>query len=163
MKWKRFGAAAAALAIMVTLGAASVGAEDPAAAGDTSPSASASSGPQENGNKPGDGHRVFGGDFGALKALSEVAGTSVDDLITNYPQKTAWQIGKELGKLDEMKQRYLENQKQLFDKMVSEGRITSDDAAKMYADLETRVAAIDGVNTVTLGRPSYIPEQKKAG
>ena len=102
----------------------------------------------------------FGGDFGALKALSNVTGMSAEDLITKYPQKTSWQIAKQLGKLDELKKEFLAQQKTFLDKLTTEGRITSDDAAKIYDDTQKRVAAIDGVNTVILGRPTFRPGKK---
>ena len=158
MEFKKLSAAVAAMALIATLGAASVGAQS-AASSSSSQSGSSSSQPQAN---PGHGgRRVFaGGDFGAFKALSTVTGMSVDDLMTKYPQKTSWQIAKQLGKLDEMKKTFLNNQKTFLDKLVAEGKISSDDSSKMYADLQKRVASIDGVNTVTLGRPGYRPQSK---
>jgi hypothetical protein len=101
--------------------------------------------------------------FGGMKQLSQITGISADDLHTKYPQKTSWQIAFTLGKLDALKIAVLANHKKMLDQFVKDGKLTSDDSAKMYADLQKRVSAIDGKNTVILGRPAYMPKSKSFG
>ena len=154
MKIKQFSAAAVSLALLMTVGvlAASAGSAPSASSGSTSS------------NSQSEQHKGFGahngGDFGAFKTLTDLTGISAEDLHSKYPQKTAWQIAKQLGKLDDLKKAFLDNQKTFLDKLVSNGRITADQQAKIYADLQKRVAAIDGTATVTLGRPGYKPDFK---
>lgn len=159
MKFSHVSAAAATLALIMTIGvsAASAGASGSSTASSAGSAASSSS-DTRNGCHGGGAH--FCGDFGALKILSDITGISREELFSKYPQQTPWQIAKQLGKLDALKQGFLENQKTLLNRLVSEGRITADDQAKIYADLQKRVSAIDGTKTVTLGRPGYRPEQK---
>lgn len=95
-----------------------------------------------------------------MTILASLTGKDVETLTSQYPQKTAWQIAKQMGKLDELKKEFLAKHKSLLDKLAADGKITADDSAKMYADMEKRVAAIDGVNTVVLGRPGYRPQMK---
>jgi hypothetical protein len=103
---------------------------------------------------------MHGGDYGALTVLSKLTGISADELMSKYPQKTSWQIAKQLNKLDALKTGFLTAQKEFLTKLVTEGRITQEDSAKIFTDMQKRVAAIDGVNTVTLGRPGYMPHKK---
>ena len=156
LKNKIIPTVAATLAIMLTFGF-SAGA-----------ASSATSNPQSNSSTSSvaqDKHTHgahFGGDFVAYKVLSELTGISVKDLSTKYPQKTAWQIAKTLNKLDDLKKNFLIAQKTTLDKFLAESKISADDNSKIYADMQKRVAAIDGVNTVILGRPGFKPQLKKA-
>jgi hypothetical protein len=109
---------------------------------------------------PHKGHNSLCGDTGAYKVLSEISGISMGDLMERYPQKTAWQVAKQIGKLDPLKKAFLEKQKIFINRLIAEGKINTDDAAKIYADLQKRVAKIDGVGTVTLGKPGYRPQIK---
>lgn len=95
---------------------------------------------------------------GSLCTLSKITGMSVEDLVKKYPQQTAWQIAYKLGKLDELKKAFLAEKKIAFDDMAGRGIITKEDSRKMYEDLEKRLAAVDGKNTVILGRPGYRPK-----
>ncbi|MDR3644017.1 MAG: hypothetical protein P4M02_02950, partial [Clostridia bacterium] len=110
-------------------------------------------GPREHGDCHS-GHHGAGG----MNQLAKLTGMSIKDLTAKYPQQTSWQIALKLGKLSALKSAVLAEQKAMFDKMASDGMITADDSKKMYADLEKRVAAIDGKNTVILGRPGYMPQ-----
>jgi hypothetical protein len=153
LRFKRISLAAAALAVIMALGAPISAAAAPPSGQQGSAASSAA------GNLPHQGRHIHrcGGDFGALKTLSGITGISVDDILNKYPQKTSWQIAKQLGKLDALKKGFLTNQKTFIDKLVSEGKITAADGTKVYADLQKRVAAIDGTSIVTLGRPGFKP------
>ena len=146
-KKMKAGALATALAVTLSMGAG-VAAASPTAA--TTTAASASSAQEHHAG-------------GAMNILASITGMSVQDLTAKYPQKTAWQIAQSLGKLDELKTKFLSTQKTFIDKLVSEGKLTAADGGKVYADLQKRVANIDGKNTVILGRPGYRPEFKKDG
>lgn len=153
MKSAKLVIPAAALAVATVLGvpAAAAAAGSPSAASGASSSASS---PAEHRNHPGHG------ELAAMNILATLTGTDAKTLAERYPQKTAWQIARQLGKLDALKQEFLSQHKQLLDKLVSEGKITKEDNAKMYADLQKRVAAIDGNSTVILGRPGYRPQRQ---
>lgn len=103
--------------------------------------------------------RMHGGH--SMELLAEITGKSVTELNSQYPQKTAWQAAKAMGKLDDLKKAYLARNKVMIDSLVDSKRISADDGAKMYADLQKRVAAIDGVNIVIPGRPTYMPKMDK--
>jgi hypothetical protein len=156
LKNKIIPTVAATLAIMLTIGF-SAGAVSSATSNPQSNSSATSSAPQDKHTRGAH----FGGDFVAYKALSELTGINVKDLSTKYPQKTAWQIAKTLNKLDDLKKIFLSTAKTTLDKLVAEGKISADDSSKIYADMQKRVAAIDGVNTVILGRPGFKPQLKK--
>jgi hypothetical protein len=94
----------------------------------------------------------------AMELLAEITGKSVADLRSQYPQKTAWQAAKSMGKLDDLKKAYLARTKVYIDNLVAEKKITADDGAKMYADVQKRIAAIDGVNIVIPGKPNFEPQ-----
>lgn len=96
----------------------------------------------------------------AIKELSKITGVDARTLTEKYPQKTAWQIAKAMGKLDELKKAYLTDQKSFLDQLVSDGKITAGDRDKIYQDLSKRVEAIDGVHTVITGKPSYWPKMQ---
>lgn len=148
---KRLAVPAAALAIVAALSV-------PAAAASASAAVSApQSGTSSSAGKQGPHH---GRESGAMDILASLTGKDVKALAEQYPQKTAWQIARQMGKLDEFKQAFLAKHKTLLDKLAADGKITADDSAKMYADLQKRVAAIDGVNTVILGRPGYRPQRQ---
>ncbi len=89
--------------------------------------------------------------------LAEISGKSVAELNSRYPQKTAWQMAKTMGMLDALKKSYLARGKVMIEGMVESKHISEADGAKMYADLSRRVAAIDGVNTVIVGKPGFMP------
>lgn len=146
---KRLAVPAAAMALVTALSV-------PAAAASAS---SASSVPQSGTSSSARCHH-HGGGSGAMTILASLTGKDVETLTSQYPQKTAWQIAKQMGKLDELKKEFLAKHKSLLDKLAADGKITADDSAKMYADMQKRVAAIDGVNTVVLGRPGYRPQMK---
>jgi hypothetical protein len=93
----------------------------------------------------------------SMQLLSKITGKSVEELETQYPQKTAFQIAKSLGKLDELKKSYLDNAKSAIDGLVENKKISKEDGAAMYKDIEKRINAIDGVNIVVPGRPSFRP------
>lgn len=93
----------------------------------------------------------------SLKLLAKLTSKTVDELETQYPQQTAWQIAKTLGKLDDLKKAYLENSKKSIDGLVEDKKIEKDVGDQMYADIEKRINAIDGVTIVVPGRPSYRP------
>lgn len=103
---------------------------------------------------PGFGHHM------AMDELSRITGISMEDLHDKYPQKTPWQIAKSMGKLEELKSAFLTQNKELLGKMEQEGKLTAEESKKVYEDLQTRVAAIDGTNVVILGAPKYKPEMK---
>lgn len=115
--------------------------------------------PQEQGRCHGH-HGHMAGGFAELAGLT---GMTQQELMQKYPQKTAWQIAAQLGKLDALKAAVRSSHKAMFDKMVTEGVITAADRDKMMADLDKRLAPIDGKNIVILGRPGYRPEFKKDG
>lgn len=99
--------------------------------------------------------------FGHTKSiLAEITGKSVDELERLYPQKTAWQMAKSMGKLENLKTAYLAKHKIFIDKLVADKRISTEDGAKMYADLQKRVNAIDGANVVIPGKPEFMPEKR---
>jgi hypothetical protein len=112
------------------------------------------------GNAPQDKCKGMRGTHSGMQQLSQITGISVEDLHTKYPQKTSWQIAFQLGKLDALKSAVLADHKTMLDKWVTDGKITGEESTKMYADLQKRVNAIDGKNTVILGRPSYMPKFK---
>lgn len=93
----------------------------------------------------------------SMKLLSKLCDKSVEELQTQYPQKTAWQIAKAMGKLDELKKAYLENSKKSIEGLVEDKKIEKDVGDKMYEDIEKRINAIDGETIVVPGRPSYRP------
>lgn len=123
-----------------------------AAAAATGTAVSKSSPSAKQHNNDGAKCRGMKGGYGGMKQLSELTGISVGDLHAKYPQKTSWQIASQLGKLDALKIAVLANLKKMFEQLVKDGKITNDDSAKMYADLQKRVSAIDGKNTVILGK-----------
>lgn len=145
---------AAAMLAAVTVTAAPVSAAS-AASGSSAPQSASSGMPAHRG--PGCHAGCCGSEF---RALAKVSGISAQDLMTKYPQKTAWQIAKQLGKLDDLKKEYLSMKKTVLDGLVADGRITAEDGAAIYTDLQKRVAAIDGVNTVILGRPGFMMQKK---
>lgn len=157
MKFSHVSTTAVTLALIMTIGVSAASAGNGGSSAASAGSAPSSSYDCRNSCHGG---THFGGDFGALKTLSDITGISREELLTKYPQQTPWQIAKQLGKLDAMKKGFLEHQKTFLNRLVSEGRITADDQAKIYADLQKRVSAIDGTKTVTLGRPGYRPEHK---
>lgn len=157
MKISRLAIPAAVLAVSTALGVPAAAATPGASGGaGASSSSSASSQAEPRGHK---GHH-HGSEFAAMGILAKLAGTDAKTLAERYPQKTAWQIARELGKLDALKQEFLAQHKQMLDKLTSEKKITAEDSAKMYADLQKRVAAIDGEKTVILGRPGYRPSHQ---
>lgn len=102
-------------------------------------------------------HKHFGH---AKSILADITGKSVQELDKQYPQKTAWQIAKSMGKLDQLKTAYIAKHKAFIDKLVADKKITADDGTKMYTDLQKRVDAIDGVNIVIPGSPQFVPEKR---
>lgn len=143
MAFKKLTAGFMALALMCTLLVAGPVVRSSA----ESPSTSS----QGQETAPG-GHRHPHG-FNAMSDLSKLTGMSEQQLMEKYPQKTAWQIAKSLGKLDELKKSFLETKRAELNELIKEGKLTADQAAKIYTELNKRVAAIDGVNTVIVGRP----------
>ncbi len=106
-------------------------------------------------------HRqVFGHCHGGhtMMLLSEITGKSVAQITSQYPQQTPWQIAKTMGKLDNLKKAYLARNKVMIDSLIEDKKISADDGAKMYADLQKRVSAIDGVNIVIPGKPGFKPQ-----
>ena len=157
---KRFAAAAVSAALIAAMGVSAAPAASAASAGSASSGASAPASPGEH--KCDGPHGRFGG-HGAMRELAKLTGTEPAALAAKYPQKTAWQIAKQLGKMDELKKAVLASGKTRLDQLVSEGKVTAAERDRMFEDLSRRVAAIDGVNTVILGRPSYRPEKKAGG
>lgn len=157
----RIAAAVLSAAMIATLSVASAPAAAAASAGTAS--SSAGSAPAPGGGHKGRGHRGCMGEHMAMRALAQLTGTEPHALAEKYPQKTAWQIAKQMGKLDALKKAVLAAGKEGLDRMVSEGRLTAAERDRMFEDLGRRVAAIDGVNTVVLGRPAYRPEKKAGG
>lgn len=105
------------------------------------------------------GFRTQGvGDAAVMQALAKLDGTTAKDLRTHYPKQTAWQIAQKLGKLSALKQDVVSEYQTMLTKMVDKKTITSDESAKMLADLKARLAKIDGTTVVTLGKPSYAPK-----
>ena len=96
----------------------------------------------------------------AMRILSVISGKSVEEIMKLYPQKTAWQAAKAMGKLDDLKEEYLAQKRTFFNKLAEDKKISKQDADKMYEDLQKRVKAIDGVNTVITGRPDYRPQRQ---
>lgn len=94
----------------------------------------------------------------SMSLLAEITGKSAGNLEAQYPQKTAWQIAKSLGKLDDLKKAYLEHTKKAIDGLVADKKVSKEDGDKMYADVEKRVSAIDGVNIVIPGKPNFNPK-----
>ena len=95
-----------------------------------------------------------------MMLLSEITGKSVAQITSQYPQQTAWQIAKTMGKLDDLKKAYLARAKVMIDSLVDNKKISADDGAKMYADIQKRVSAIDGVNVVIPGKPGFKPQMQ---
>ncbi len=91
----------------------------------------------------------------AMQMLAELSGKSVKEISGQYPQRTAWQAAKEMGKLDDLKKAYLSRARVLISGLVDDKRISSQDGDKMYADITKRVTAIDGVNIVIPGKPNF--------
>ena len=104
-----------------------------------------------------------GGHGCTMSILSEISGKSVEEISKLYPQKTAWQVAKSMGKLDDLKKAYLSHARVCIDRLVYDKKISTDGGTKMYADIQKRVAAIDGVNTVITGRPNYKPQFSSSG
>jgi hypothetical protein len=102
-------------------------------------------------------------DFGGMKLLSEISGKSVAEIESIYPQKTSWQAAKAMGKLDVLKKSYLTRARMSIDKLVQDKKVSAQDGTKMYADIEKRVAAIDGVDIVITGKPNFKPQFQSSG
>jgi hypothetical protein len=130
------------------------------AAATSSTVSNSSSSAKHDYNKDGAKCRGMKAGHGGMKQLSELTGISIDDLRAKYPQKTSWQISLQLGKLDALKSAVLADHKKMLNQLVKDSKITSDDSAKIYADLQKRIIAIDGKNTVILGKPAYMPKFK---
>jgi hypothetical protein len=126
----------------------------------TSTAVQSSTNSATHGNKDGAKCKGLRAGHNGMKQLSQLTGISIDDLHTKYPQKTSWQIALQLGKLDSLKSAVLADHKKMLEQLVKDGIITSVDSTKMFADLQKRVIAIDGKNTVILGKPSYMPKFK---
>ena len=90
--------------------------------------------------------------------LAKISGKSIEELERSYPQQTAWQVAKAMGKLNTLKAAYLTQARTGIDRIISDKRIIAQDGKKLYADLQKRVAAIDGVNIVIVGRTNFKPE-----
>lgn len=156
---KKIAAVSIAACVMISggFGAAAAGKNSGAGNG-------ASSGMTERAERPDKDN--FGGmrhgcrHCGTYSVLADLTGKSVKDLMTEYPQQTAWQAAKKMGKLDALKTAYLEKKKTMIDRLVSEQKISKEDGDKIYADLQSRVAKIDGINIVIVGRPNYMPKMK---
>lgn len=151
MNTKIFAASAMAAAVLLTAGAAAETTLD-ASSGGSAPSASsgaASSRPAQA------GQHFFCSDAQAMKILSDITKISRKDLAAKYPQQTAWQIAKTTNKLSDLKKQFLAQQRTALDRMVTNGQISSADDMRIYADVLKRVEAIDGVKTVTVGRPMF--------
>lgn len=86
-----------------------------------------------------------------MSALSKITGKTESELAAQYPQQTSWQIAYRLGKLDELKKEVLARHKGMLDHMVADKKITAQESAKIFADFQKRVNAIDGKNVVILG------------
>lgn len=151
MNYIKSTAIAAAASLIFTLCPTAAAAVTAPASGNTPPAAG---GPRV----PGHFHGKKGG---SMQQLSKLTGKSVEELTAKYPQQTAWQIAYKLGKLDALKKAVLTEHKTMLEKMTKDGMITADDQTKMLADLQKRLAAIDGKNIVILGRPGYLPKIKE--
>lgn len=102
--------------------------------------------------------RMFGGGPSAMELLSELSGKSVADIAALYPQKTAWQAAKSMGRLDDLKKSYLARARVFIDKLIDDKAVSAQDGAKMFSDVQKRVGAIDGVNIVITGKPGFKPQ-----
>ena len=65
--------------------------------------------------------------------------------------KTYGAIANEAGKLDEFKKEMLENRKAAIEERVNNGQMTKEDAAKLIADMEERMATCDGTGMAAGG------------
>ena len=65
--------------------------------------------------------------------------------------KTYGTIAKDVGKLDEFKKEMLENRKAAIDERVNNGQMTKEDAAKLLAAMEERMATCDGTGMAAGG------------
>lgn len=129
----------------------------PCAAADFSAYSSSSSSTTTSSAPAQNRHNHIFGHGCAMKILADISGKSVDEIMKEYPQKTAWQAAKAMGKLNDLKEEYLVRARVSLDEQVTDKKISEQDAAKIYEDLQRRVAAIDGVNIVITGRPNYRP------
>ena len=66
--------------------------------------------------------------------------------------------GQKEEELDDLKKAYLSRERVKIDRFVDDKVISAQDGAKMFADIQKRVTAIDGVNTVITGKPNFKPQ-----
>lgn len=92
-----------------------------------------------------------GGDRMALVLLADLSKKSTNDLKTQYPQQTPWQIAKQTNQLDALKKVYLEKQQQRIQLMQEHSYLAQADGSRLFEMLQGRVAKIDGVKIVTVG------------
>ena len=100
---------------------------------------------------------------GSMSALSSLTGMTQQELMQKYPQKTPWQIAYKLGKLEDLKKAVFAQHKDFIGMLVENKKISASDAQKMLADLQKRLAAIDGRETVILGKPGFVPKLNDEG
>lgn len=66
--------------------------------------------------------------------------------------KTYGAIAKEAGKFEEFKAQMLESKKAILDQRVSDGRLTQEQADKIYDSIKNNQAACDGTGNAGVGK-----------
>lgn len=102
------------------------------------------------GKTPG-GAESFG-DTAAMRLLAELDSTTAEALEAKYPQQTVWQIAEAEGKLDALKHKAAAEYQTLLKKLLEKKEITSSECAQLLADMNVRLAKINGTSIVILGQ-----------
>lgn len=94
--------------------------------------------------------------YAATKTPAEIAagltGKSVEELNQERANgKTYGTIANEAGKLDEFKKQMLENKKEILDQRVQEGRMTQENANRIYNQIKENQASCDGTGSARMG------------
>lgn len=98
-----------------------------------------------NGNGAGNGK---GAGNSPMNLLSTLTGKTLTELLKEREAgKTAYQIAEDNGKGDEFQREKLNAQKERIDARVKDGRITQEDADKVYNKLQENQANCDGTRS----------------
>ena len=95
--------------------------------------------------------------YAAASTPAEIAagltGKTVEELSQERANgKTYGTIANEAGKLDEFKQQMLENRKAILDQRVKDGRMTQENADRIYNQIEENMSDCDGTGSAGMGR-----------
>lgn len=101
---------------------------------------------------------AFAADFKTpLEIVSQLTGKSAESLNTERAEgKTYGAIAKENGKLDEFKKEMQEQKKAILDQRVADGKLTREEADKIYNMLKENMETCDGSGSGGFGRKSGI-------